>query len=280
MRLRRRARTRAGLGRARLGRAGLSPGSLTWLLRPLRRRAGRLAGLLGGSGLGGTGLQARSLAGAGLGRSRRRRTGLLSSRNLPALLLGLLALLGRSAPRLPRLLRRARLGRAGLLGSGRLTAFLLALLALRRRRWLLRRAWLTGLRRARRLAALLAFLTFLLLRGTLGLALRAGPALRTLRGLLLLGLRLRPWLTRLLLFAPLLAGLLRFGLRQQLRRRRRGDLRRKGAAAQRQGCNHECAREKCLVLANRAHVPASERECGRHTPHNRARTMARLQENG
>jgi len=196
---------------------------------------------------------------------------------LPALLLGLLALIRRGAPRLPRLLGRSRLGRAGLLGSRRLAAFLLGLLALRRRRRLLRRAWLTGLRRARRLAA---FLTFLLLRGTLGLALRAGPALRTLRGLLLLGLRLRPWLTRLLLFAPLLAGLLRFGLRQQLRRRRRGDLRRKGAAAQRQGCNHECAREKCLVLANRAHVPASERECGRHTPHNRARTMARLQENG
>ncbi len=252
----------------------------------LSRRAGRLAGLLRRSRLAGTGLHARSLAGL-LRRSRRDGPGLLGARRLPPLLLGLLALRTRRLCR--RLLGRARLGGAARLGPRRLSPLQLLALRTRRRGRLLGRARLTGRRPAWRRAALLPLLAFLLLGGTLRLALRArrtaillGP-LRTLRwlsalspGMLRLGLRLRPsGRSGLLVLAPLLPGLLRLGLRQQWgRRHRRRDLRGQGAAAQRQRGDHDRARKQRAFLGNQVHVPASEIWVWRHSPYNRARTMA------
>src|SRR6266566_3383953 len=208
------------LALAALRRARRLASRLLGRLRP-SRRAGRLARLLRGSRLAGTGLRARSLAG---------------------------------------LLRGSRLGGAAWLRSRRLAPLLLNWLALctRRRGRLLGRARLTGLRPAGRRTA---FLPFLLL-GVLPLI--ASGALRRLSalgpGTLGLDLRLRAFgRSRLLLLAPLLPGLLRFGLCQQLgRRHRRRDLRREGAAAQRQRGDHDRARQQRAFVGNQVHVPASE----------------------
>src|SRR5216683_1491148 len=198
----------------------------------------------------------------------------------PALITGSgrprLAGTGLRARSLAGLLRGSWLGGAAWLRSRRLAPLLLNWLALctRRRRRLLGRARLTGLRPPGRRTA---FLPFLLL-GTLRLALRAGRAAILLRvlpliasgalrrlsalgpGTLRLDLRLRAFgRSRLLLLAPLLPGLLRFGLCQQLgRRQQRRGLRREGAAAQRQRGDHDRARQQRAFLGNQVHVPASE----------------------
>jgi len=243
------------LALAALRRARRLASRLLGRLRP-SRRAGRLARLLRRSRLAGTRLRARSLVGL-LRRSRLAGTG-LHSRSLAGLLRG------------------SRLGGAAWLRSRRLAPLLLNWLALctRRRRRLLGRARLTGLRPPGRRTA---FLPFLLL-GTLRLALRAGRAAILLRvlpliasgalrrlsalgpGTLRLDLRLRAFgRSRLLLLAPLLPGLLRFGLCQQLgRRQQRRGLRREGAAAQRQRGDHDRARQQRAFLGNQVHVPASE----------------------
>src|SRR6266700_4194146 len=229
------------LALAALRRARRLASRLLGRLRP-SRRAGRLARLLRGSRLTGTGLRARSLARLLRG-SRLAGTG-LRARSLAGLLRG------------------SRLGGAAWLRSRRLAPLLLNWLALctRRRGRLLGRARLTGLRPA---GSRTAFLPFLLL-GTLRLALRAGRAAILLRvlpliasgalrrlsalgpGTLRLDLRLRAFgRSRLLLLAPLLPGLLRFGLCQQLgRRHRRRD--------------HDRARQQRAFLGNQVHVPASE----------------------
>jgi len=250
-----RRRARGILALAALRRARRLASRLLGRLRP-SRRAGRLARLLRRSRLAGAGLHSRSLAGLLRG-SRLTGTG-LRARSLAGLLRG------------------SRLGGAAWLRSRRLAPLLLNWLALctRRRGRLLGRARLTGLRPAGRRTA---FLPFLLL-GTLRLALRAGRAAILLRvlpliasgalrrlsalgpGTLRLDLRLRAFgRSRLLLLAPLLPGLLRFGLCQQLgRRNRRRDLRRERAAAQRQRGDHDRARQQRAFLGNQVHVPASE----------------------